>query len=352
MTRFEGGSQSGKTTASKLLTTLLYGEYQQKKSTIAANYSDGAANPLVSLDNIETSHMTDDLMMFLLTAVTGVANEKRRTGTDTGTVVERTKCLLSTSGIEPLYGHLEEILTRTFVIRFNKSHRSERVFLEAEVLARIQEHRDLILSSIMKKTSMVLAMCRDGAHRDIMRLLTVAMGDHGKSRCNDYLALMYLMMLADGPKDMVKQGMSELAAGFIRQVNALNETTVEMSRESNQVATVLSVMFRSYDEALQADAEGCSAPGGKSHKMAFAERYLVRFAEDGSTLPMSSRELFTALNKVAGSFRLPFRYTTPQQLGCRLVGEVGIIREAGFEITSEVHRERRKTYTIRRVGEK
>ena len=67
MTRFEGPAGSGKTTASKLISTLLYGEPQQKKSTYAANYSDGARNPLIVLDNIEVKQMTDELTSFILT---------------------------------------------------------------------------------------------------------------------------------------------------------------------------------------------------------------------------------------------------------------------------------------------
>ncbi len=67
MTRFEGSAGSGKTTASKLVSTLLYGEAQQKKSTDAANYTDGSQNPLIVLDNIEARQMTDELITFMLT---------------------------------------------------------------------------------------------------------------------------------------------------------------------------------------------------------------------------------------------------------------------------------------------
>ncbi len=42
MTRFEGPADSGKTTASKLISAMLYGEPKQKKSTGAANYIDGS----------------------------------------------------------------------------------------------------------------------------------------------------------------------------------------------------------------------------------------------------------------------------------------------------------------------
>ena len=55
--------------------------------------------------------MTEELTTFMLTSITGIAKEKRKTGTDTETAIERNKCLLNTTGIEPLGGELAEILS-------------------------------------------------------------------------------------------------------------------------------------------------------------------------------------------------------------------------------------------------
>ena len=349
MTRFEGGSQSGKTTASKLVTTLIYGTDQQKRSTIAANYSDGAINPLVSLDNIETVHMSDELMMFLLTTVTGASNEKRRTGTDTGTVSERTKCLLNTTGIEPLYGHLDEILTRSFIVRFDKSYQTNETFLEAEIVARLIEHRDMLLSAIMKRTSMVLAMCRNGGHRDAMRLLKRTLGDHGKSRCNDYLALMYLMMISGGDEGEIAQSMSTLDPIFIDQLNALNEITSDMSRESNQIAGALTTLFNAYGKAVQTDEEEGNAPYGRSHRSLFEEKYLIHVENGDSLVNIMPRDLFPSLTKLARDFGLPFAYKSNQQFSHRFANEIKTIERAGFEITVNPLPQRRRGYNIRRI---
>ena len=54
ITRFEGSHDSGKTTASKLLSTLVYGQEQQNKPTRASMYSDGSRNPFIFRDNLET----------------------------------------------------------------------------------------------------------------------------------------------------------------------------------------------------------------------------------------------------------------------------------------------------------
>jgi hypothetical protein len=62
---------------------------------------------------IEARQMTEDLTTFMLTSITGIAKEKRKAGTDSEKVIERTKCLLNTTGIEPLGGELRKIGTVT-----------------------------------------------------------------------------------------------------------------------------------------------------------------------------------------------------------------------------------------------
>ena len=170
MTRFEGPAGSGKTTASKLISTLIYGVLQHKKATDAANYTDGSQNPLIVLDNIEARQMTEDLTTFMLTSITGIAKEKRKSGTDTETVIERTKCLLNTTGIEPLMGELSEIQSRTFVINFDIANQGSDCFSESEIIAAIQQHRDLILFSMMHRTRQVLDMMRAGRRGQVLKL--------------------------------------------------------------------------------------------------------------------------------------------------------------------------------------
>jgi len=349
MTRFEGGSQSGKTTASKFLTTLIYGEHQQKKSTIAANYSDGAQNPLVCLDNIETVHMSDELMMFFVTSVTGVSNEKRKQGSDTETVIERTKCLINTSGIEPLYGHLEEIVSRMFAVRFDPSFSTCDVFLEAEAMAKVVANRDLLLSAIMKKTSIVLRLLSRGAHKHTMKLLGSTLGDHGKRRCNDYLAIMYLMMIADPDEQKTNAVLTELSPAFIEQVNLMNESAGDTSRESNQIVNALSTLFTAYSKALEADAMGYDAPGGKSNRMVFEEKYLVEFDSDGCLRNVLARELFSALSKISRDHCLSFGYRSVQQFALRFANELATIAEAGFEVSINQMAHRMRGYDIRKT---
>ncbi len=345
MTRFEGPAGSGKTTASKLISAMLYGEPQQKKSTDAANYTDGSQNPLIVLDNIEVKQMTEDLTTFILTSITGIAKEKRKSGTDTETVIERTKCLLNTTGIEPLGGELAEILSRSFIIRFEMDEQASDCFLEAKILAAIREHRDLIVSAMMKRTCQVLAMLRDGAQEKVMRLLHRTLGNHGKRRCNDYLSLMYLMMLAGEPPEVIDQALDELHPQFLDRIATLNSVSLETARESNPIATVLAALFKAYRHALEADQESTAANVAKTNKAAFLERYQIDFQDETTIEGALARDLFVALKRLSKDFGLSFHMNSVQQFAQRFSNDLDTIRQVGFDITVN-----RSSLSVRRTA--
>ena len=346
MTRFEGSAGSGKTTASKLISALLYGEPQQKKSTDAANYTDGSQNPLIVLDNIEVKQMTEELTTFMLTSITGIAKEKRKSGTDTGTVIERTKCLLNTTGIEPLGGELAEILSRSFIVRFDMDEQASDCFLEATVLAAIGEHRDLIVSALIRRTSCVLALLREGAQEKVMRLLHRTLGNHGKRRCNDYLSLMYLMLLAGEPASVIDEALEELHPQFLDRVASLNRLSMEIARESNPIATVLVALFKAYRHALEADAESTALNVNKTNKAAFLERYQIDFRDENRIEGALARDLYIALNRLAKDFGLAFHMRSVQQFAQRFSNDLETIREVGFEIEIHQGRSNIRTYDI------
>ncbi len=346
MTRFEGSSQSGKTTASKLISALLYGETEQKTSTIAANYTDGSRNPCIFLDNIEVAQLTDELTTFLLTSITGIAKEKRRGGTDTETIVERTKCLLNTTGIEPLGGELAEILSRTFIIRFDINEQASDCFLEAKVLDAIKQRRDFILSALMKRTSHVLALLRDGAQEKVMRLLHQTLGHHNKRRCNDYLSLMYLMMIAGESPEEIAQALETLHPQFVERIASINSVSLETARESNPIATALATLFKAYRHALEADQESTATNVVKSNKAAFMERYQLDFQDEDTIKDALARDLFVALRRIAKDFSLSFNMKSVQQFAQRFSNDLKTIQQAGFDIKLNQGHARITTYNI------
>ncbi len=351
MTRFEGSAGSGKTTASKLISALIYGEPQQKKSTDAANYTDGSQNPLIVLDNIEARQMTEDLTTFMLTSITGIAKEKRKSGTDTETVIERTKCLLNTTGIEPLGGELSEILSRSFIITFDLANQASDYFLESDVISAIQQNRDLILSAILERTQQVLAMIRKGALKQVMQLLKQTLPAHGKDRCNDFLSLMYLMTLAGSNEHERATGIGTLSPQFVDQIHSINATSQQTARESNPIATALSSLFDAYQNAEDLDDKAHDNPDDRANHVAgFIERYLVRFEDRDTIEPVSAGKLLAALRSVAAVYRLEFEYSKPAQLARRISNDLEVLGEAGFKIEREYNTHTKNfDYRIRKI---
>ena len=344
--RFEGSSGSGKTAASKLISAFVYGEAQHKKATIAANYADGSRNPLIVLDNIETKQMTDDLQAFMLTCVTGIANEKRKGGTDSETVTERVTCLLNTNGVEPLGGEFSEVLSRSFIIPFALDDRASNCFLESKVLAGVRAHRDLMLSVLLKRTSQVLGLIRDGAQERVMRLLHASLGNHNKSRANDYISLMYLMSLAGEPLGVIEQHLGQLHPSFLARIKILNEVTMETARESNPIATVLAVLFKAHRLAVGVDERNVLSGLSKTSEDGFVERYQLEFEGRNVIRGALARELFTALQRCARDFGLSFPLRSAQQFAQRFANDLGTIREAGFQIVVNELPKRKRTYDL------
>ena len=345
MTRFEGPAGSGKTTASKLISALIYGEPQHKKATDAANYTDGSQNPLIVLDNIEARQMTEDLTTFMLTSITGIAKEKCKSGTDTETVIERTKCLLNTTGIEPLMGELSEIQSRTFVINFDIANQGSDCFGESETIADIQKHRDLILWAIMKRTRQVLAMMRAGKRKQVQKLLH-KLGHHDKRRSNEYLCLMYLMLLAGSPSEEIEAGMKQLRPSFVQEIQSINRTSRETARESNPTATLLSTLFNDWHTAVQLDQNLDPGSRRDTHVQEFVQKYQITLTDDAKLENVLARDLFVALKRVTREYTLRFDMHSVQQFAQRFANDLETLREARFAIRITQNRHGTKLYSI------
>jgi DNA primase len=346
MTRFEGRSGSGKTGAAKLLSTLIFGADEQKRSTVAADKVDAERNPILFLDNIENEQMTIDRIDFFLTAITGARNEKRAHGTDSETVIERPKCLLNSSGIEPLSSDgKSELLSRTFVIPFDSEYANHNVYLEPAVLGQIKRKRNILLSFIVYRTSRVLALLRDGAQPKIMKMLKKEIKGHVQERCNDYLALMYLFYICDS-SGREKKRLEALDNDFKSTVEAINQTAHEMGQNSNPIIATLLSLFDSYEFIA-------SKSFGDTEKQEFCSKYFVNFSRDEygqfSIENISVKQLRTALGRVAADQRLPFPYQSTQQFRQRLDNDRETIEEAGFAFTRVAQRARTRYMTITRL---
>ncbi len=319
MIRLEGPAASGKTFAAKMITTLVYGDEAQKKSTDAANYADAAKNPLVALDNVEVQNATPALIDFLLTSVTGITREKRASGTDAGIVSERPTCLVLSTGIEPLAGELEEVMSRSLVMRFDRAYK-DRVLLEKQVLARIKRERSRIFSAMFQRTVDVLAMVEAGHQESAMQLIRSHEGHSGRTRTDEYMALMYLQSVAASRGDRTSM-LAALAPSFQSIVSDLDETAASTTRESSAIATPMIALF-------SALAEMKLSGGGL--------RFGLHVNEDHTMVyNASSTTLFLALRNLSKDKGFPFPYKNASQFGARLNGSIQVLSDHGFGIVSK-----------------
>ncbi len=339
--RFEGAAESGKSTASKLISTLVFGDQNLENPTIAANYTEGAKQPLIVIDNIELKNATDEFIQFLLTAVTGIVRTKRRQGTDTDTVRESVRCLINTSGIEPLAG-LSELTTRTLLVDFDISCSTLGYFLEAETLQGIMDARNILLSAIFKKTQMILSLLRDGGHAGIMKLFADELGRHPKRRCNDFLALMYLMLLVGMNKNEMTKYMGAVHPVFKTILSGQQRLSEAQEIEANPFIMFVALIVKERLLAMAADDKG---PSTGNHEI-FKRTYGLNFTNDYTISDAQARDLFSAFNTYARAKGMKPPYMSAAQLSKRLRNDIGTIEKSGISIEQRTNRERFSLFTI------
>ena len=245
---------------------------------------------------------------------------------------------------------LSEILSRSFVINFDLANQASDCFLESEVISAIQQNRDLIISAIMKRTSHVLAMIRDGAetgHAPAAR----TMPTHGKTPVQR-------LSEPDVPDDAGRvrgtrgdhrtRGSEPL---FIEQIHSINDTSQEMARESNPIATALASLFHAYRNAVELDEKARYGEDDRAnHVCRFIERYQVRFENENTMEPVSAGRLLAALRRVGREFNLEFEYKKPAQLGRRISNDLDVIRTPGSTSTGSATPTKNFEYRIGSKG--
>jgi DNA primase len=188
--KFSGASESGKTTAARLLSVLLYGEGNLGDPTAASAYAVASQNPLLIIDNLESDDFTKSILKFLLLSATKGSKEKRTQGTDSDTIQETPKALVLITAIEPFTK--AELINRTFDIDFSFKFKNDG-FVEDEVIRAIVKKRDIILSSLLKFIQREVLPNLE-ARKDYITVLKKEHKNHAKNRTDEYLALLMLML--------------------------------------------------------------------------------------------------------------------------------------------------------------
>lgn len=182
-----------------------------------------------------------------------------------------------------------------------------------------------------------------------MRLLHEEMGDHAKRRANDYLALMYLMMLAGEEPAEAERWLTSLHPRFVEMIEGQNAVTAETARESNPIATALAALFKAYRHAVEADQDASGTHVATSHRSAFIERYQLDFHDEHTITGALARDLFVALKRFAKDFSLTFPMSSVQQFAQRFANDLKTIESAGFTVQVSEAAHRARVYDIGRA---
>lgn len=328
LVRFMARTAYGKSTTTKMLSLLTYGEevLQNSATTPAAMYSIGRQLPILFFDNVETRNMTPAFEDFMLTAATGGGKSKRQMHTDHGVIWENTTCLVATNGIEPV--NKREIVSRTAEIGLDLSKFGMEDFHETKIFDAIKEARPRIIFGLLKLlTSAVTPRLKTGEVQRIAKEL----GHHAKNRFDEYLGVMAVCLDAVWP--------------------------IVGSKEFERPNDVVNAWLRSQTNATEEQDEGTNevlyflnelAERGKS----IADvRTRPEAAKDGALrVSASTRELFTDFRVLARALNGKCPWQNERQLGTRIVDAYAVLKKAGWQHSSRLLAGRRINDFTKRQG--
>jgi len=294
--KFEGYASSGKSTAAKLLTALLYKSEDLSDNSAAAAFSSAAKNPMVVIDNLESKDLNRGLQKFLLLAATRGQKEKRKGGSDTDTVEESPRALICITAIEPFT--LSELISRTFVIPFDRRQHGIDSFHESEVVEQIKKKRDLILSALLRFIQKEVLTSLE-QRKEFMTILNKQFKGHSKDRTNAYLALLMLILekllkylpyhQQDDLMYGIETGDKDIYTAWIEEQNASSK---ESETGSNSILSLLDGLVREHLQFAKGKAQMPENVNGYDDPV-----FLIEHPEYGLRMVKGQPETFCAACK-------------------------------------------------------
>jgi hypothetical protein len=253
--------------------------------------------------------------------------EKRSKNDDNTIISEKARCFIGTTGVEPLATGLWEVITRTFTIRADKSY-GKTSFSENEILQRILNYRDRLLSAIFIKTHRVLNLLEKGIHKEIANKL----GQHQKNRCNEYLALMFLMLNSRKENDIHAE--LQKLQSWLKIINAESSLSFQ---GSDPIVTAILSLINMFITSKKYQREGDL----------FIRFPLTFISENGHYgFEGGAASIFTSLSKYAKECNIRFPFSSAQQFIQRLSMSIIGLKEARVEVSTVALRSRKTVYTF------
>lgn len=168
--RFQGSTGSGKSFATKIITTLLYGQPEnQGGDTMAATYRMAGTRMLLALDNLEDTNLSRDpeVRDLFLRAASGMTRAKSASGSERAVVAQRVNCWLFSTGKSPIGVGYEDMEERLVVVPMGGHAQSG--FGGTDQIRWIQQNRNLLYSFYLRRVRAIFIELLNGMHRKVMR---------------------------------------------------------------------------------------------------------------------------------------------------------------------------------------
>ncbi|MCX6640289.1 MAG: CHC2 zinc finger domain-containing protein [bacterium] len=313
--RFEGSHSSGKTSASAILSSLVYGNPEEKTGTIAANWRDAAQNPLLVLDNLEVAGMSDSQINFMLYIADGTPREKSQSGSDRQSIELKPHCLFLSNGIEPFPNNRPELLSRSLTIPFDQRFQGKG-FIRARRITEIQNLRDSFWSGW---TALLPGILKQISEEKLDELILEYEDEGlllGKERLRSYLAISDLCCQQVGLGDIFRRGLE-----------LLTTSAGNIAAEQHPIASALEAFFNAHDRATEIDQ---NKSRDLSEEEKILSRYSIRFENEDEIGPETKSSIFNGLKSFCKDRSISFPYASFQQFNPRLKEAESALRQRGF----------------------
>lgn len=342
--KMEGGSGSGKTTAAKFLSLLIYGESMVGRSTTASDYSMGSTEPMIIKDNLETDDINKNALNFLLLAATGAQNMKRAAGTESGVTSEVLNCLVAITAIEPFAK--PELINRTYIINFSKKHQN-MAFLETAAVLKLKGCRNTILSAWL----MLLAdevMADLDFQQEVIEYIRKQHVDFSKDRTTEFVSLLTLITRSvlkyiPLPASLIDQAGNRAPEYVLLDcwIKYQNEHSRQTEIGTNVVLQMLDglkdaflLAFKKntnqYDETVFVPVMGIEVTRTKSEIDIYdpPQCYIYSFIT-------TTQALLAMMQRYGRDQGIKVPFQSSKQLGVRMSNEIKTLEDDGWEIVRE-----------------
>ena len=323
ITKFSGTKGCGKTSAASMFSAIIYGEDCVTTGSAASDFSEAAVSPLTISDNLESDAVRGGKRDFLLTAATGITRQKRKAGSDSDNVYERSCTQLLVTSIEPFTE--PELIERTNEIVFDKQFHNPAFKEAIAVETELRDARNLIWSAIFKLVSHNILPNIEQKKADALKIIRTDYPNHSKARLNELYAMLYLIL-----GEVVKyisqpgHGADGLEARWIldQWIITQNKRSFDNEAETNKILYGLEALAK---ECLQ-------RPDGFEKEYGIKAQVLrdTAFEPKEVSFTASTRELHMAFDWLAKNRGVANAFHSPSQLGARISDSMETLEKAGW----------------------